>query len=261
MEGPLAVILAPARQEEEECARQAAQTLVEAAFRVRTSWPLRKDSDAERIRCVVVLGPNDAELAEVREKDQALAVLLVQDLPRGTAMPATVSEVVPATRIRLDLARIAARWLTEDVLRHVADVFSYSPMMARHPWVRRATVVSLNEKKFHMHTLAADIGCSDRHLRRCWAQLRRESQGGKLLPHSLKKFLDVLLLLHALRDWLSAPPLRARWSHVAQTLGVTEETVRSAMQQLLRIGPSAVGISNVVALVLQLESDLLSPFE
>lgn len=130
------------------------------------------------------------------------------------------------------------------------------------PTVRHAALLALKEKKFRVHSLAAAIRCSDRHLEKCWAHMRGElGRDGDLPPNSFKKFLDRLLLLHALRDWLAGPSQQARWNRIAQGLGVTEETVRNQMCGVLNVEPSSVEISNVVSLVSQLESELLSPFE
>lgn len=261
MEGPLAVVLRPSRREDEGCAKEAAQVLVEAAFQVRTSWPSQPDSGAGRIRCAVLIGPDDGQLVQVQREDQALAVLLVQDLPRGSTVPAAVSEVVLPTRLRLDLARAAARWLTEDVLGHAADVFSSHPTMKEHPWVRRAVLLALKGKQLHVHGIAVEIGCSEKHLQRRWAHMRRDSASGQLLPDRFKQLLDVFLLLHALQRWLTDPLLRTPWKAIAQTLGVTEETLRDRMRAVLHVEPSSVEVSSIVPLISQLESQLLTPFE
>jgi hypothetical protein len=108
--------------------------------------------------------------------------------------------------------------------------------------------------------LSVAVGCSVRHLENRWTAMRRavEASGSHVPP--LKKFLNSLLVLHALRLRLSEPFLVGRWSGIGKKLGVTDRTVRNVMYDVLEVVPSGVTISNVVPLIMKLESEILSPF-
>lgn len=260
---PLAVVLDPATREHEEHARVAAQVLVEAAFRVRTSWPSRREGKgAQRVRCVVSFEPDDVRLGWSAVSGESPALLLLWDRRDGEQVPTSVAAEVRLSRVRLDLARVASWWLANDVGRRLTDVFSSHPMMTEHPWIRHVTLVAVREKKYGVHSLAVDVGCSERHLEKQWADMWRESVGhGRPLPRTLKKFLDTILLLEAFRGWLAEPSPHARWSRIAPSLGVTQRTVRNVMCDVLETTPSDVAVSNIVPLIMRLESELLSPFE
>lgn len=260
MEGPLAVVVVPTRKDHAGHAHVAAQVLVEAAWAVRTSWPSRQEGRrAEGVRCVVFFEPDDVRL-ERPEECGGSPLIFVRDRTDGRQMPAGVSDEVQLGRMRLDLARVAALWLTKDALGRAARAFDSHPIMAEHPWVRRALLLALSEKRTNVQGLAARIGCSDRHLQRRWAHMNLElAERGRPLGR-FKRFLDTILLLHALIAWLEDPSLRAGWSAIAQGLGVTEQTVRNVMHEVLETEPSAVEISNVVSLILQIESNLLASF-